>query len=141
MLTWNRRDSTPLSAAPRAPNHLKKARGEIWPKRSERRNNAKTTKDEDKKSAINKNEFYFCIVGRSVQPHGLRSSEERAMLSLAPSFIIRVVNSTLSFMSSDSDVWLKYVKERLQDDNWVAGDGIRGSVPLPGAVLDGKALA
>ena len=25
-------------------NHLKKARGEIWPKRSERRNNTKTTK-------------------------------------------------------------------------------------------------
>ena len=120
MLTWNRRESTPLSAAPRAPkgdqgwifwlykslsglpesglyrifvlvfnwnhfemrllnlrinfyllrtfcphlgsfcvvsftsftipirgrgkNHLKKARGEIWPKRSERRNNTKTTK-------------------------------------------------------------------------------------------------
>ena len=59
-LTWDRRDSTPLSYAPRAPkitkeginywgydyktqhsyprsrlNHLKKARGEIWPKRSE----------------------------------------------------------------------------------------------------------
>ena len=78
ILTWNRRDSTPLSAAPCAPkgdlewifwsykslsgllesgpyristflsevavNHLKKARGEIWPKRSERRNNTKTTK-------------------------------------------------------------------------------------------------
>ena len=27
-----------------AVNHLKKARGEIWPKRSERRNNTKTTK-------------------------------------------------------------------------------------------------
>ena len=47
-------------------NHLKKARGEIWPKRSERRNNTKTKKqkqkktnyqDEDKKSAINKNWF------------------------------------------------------------------------------------
>ena len=36
-----------------AVNHLKKARGEIWPKRSERRNNTKT-QDEDKKSAINK---------------------------------------------------------------------------------------
>ena len=39
-------------------NHLKKARGEIWPKRSERRNNTKKKKknqDEDKKSAINKN--------------------------------------------------------------------------------------
>ena len=39
-----------------AVNHLKKARGEIWPKRSERRNNTKKTyQDEDKKSAINKN--------------------------------------------------------------------------------------
>ena len=65
MLTWNRRDSTPLSAAPRAPvNHLKKARGEIWPIRSERRNNTHThTKrnyqDEDIKikiiSQINQN--------------------------------------------------------------------------------------
>ena len=27
-----------------AVHHLKKARGEIWPKRSERRNNTKTTK-------------------------------------------------------------------------------------------------
>ena len=27
-----------------AVNHLKKARGEIWPNRSERRNNTKTTK-------------------------------------------------------------------------------------------------
>ena len=36
-------------------NHLKKARGEIWPKRSERRNNTKNYQDEDKKSAINKN--------------------------------------------------------------------------------------
>ena len=38
--------------------HLKKARGEIWPKRSERRNKKKKQKknyqDEDKKSAINK---------------------------------------------------------------------------------------
>ena len=32
MLTWYRGDSTPLSAPPRAP---KKARGKIWPKRSE----------------------------------------------------------------------------------------------------------
>ena len=43
----------------RGKNHLKKARGEIWPKRSERRNNTKKTtknyRDEDKKSAINKN--------------------------------------------------------------------------------------
>ncbi len=37
-----------------AVNHLKKARGEIWPKRSERRNNTKNYQDEDKKSAINK---------------------------------------------------------------------------------------
>ena len=36
-------------------NHLKKARGEIWPKRNERRNNTKNYQDEDKKSAINKN--------------------------------------------------------------------------------------
>ena len=36
-------------------NHLKKARGEIWPKRSERRNNTKNYQDEDKKFAINKN--------------------------------------------------------------------------------------
>ena len=35
-------------------NHLKKARGEIWPKRSEKRNNTKTTKMRKKKSAINK---------------------------------------------------------------------------------------
>ena len=35
-------------------NHLKKARGEIWPKRSERRNNTKNYEDEDKKSTINK---------------------------------------------------------------------------------------
>ena len=27
-----------------AVNHLKKARGEIWPKRNEKRNNTKTTK-------------------------------------------------------------------------------------------------
>ena len=47
MLTWNRRDSTPLSAAPRA-------RGEIWTKLCERRNNTKNYQDEDKKSAINK---------------------------------------------------------------------------------------
>ena len=33
---------------------MKKARGEIWPKRSERRNNTKNYQDEDKKSAINK---------------------------------------------------------------------------------------
>ena len=39
----------------RGKNHLKKARGEIWPKRSERRNNTKSCQDEDKKSAINKN--------------------------------------------------------------------------------------
>ena len=54
-------------------NHLKKARGKIWPKCNERRNNThtqkkkkkkkkKTYQDEDKKSAINKNEFsYFAI--------------------------------------------------------------------------------
>ena len=77
MLTWNRRDSTPLSFGARgaadrgvkslwlqdsaflsevAVNHLKKARGEIWPKRNERRNNTKKKnfQDEDKKSAINK---------------------------------------------------------------------------------------
>ena len=42
----------------RGKNHLKKARGEIWPKRSERRNNTKkkTYQDEDKKFAINKKE-------------------------------------------------------------------------------------
>ena len=39
----------------RGKNHLKKARGEIWPKRSERRSNTKSCKDEDKKSPINKN--------------------------------------------------------------------------------------
>ena len=33
-----------------AVNHLKKARGEIWPKRSERRNNTKTTKMRGKKA-------------------------------------------------------------------------------------------
>ena len=38
-----------------AVNHLKKARSEIWPKRSEKRNNTKNYQDEDKKSAINKN--------------------------------------------------------------------------------------
>ena len=37
-----------------AVNHLKKARGEIWPKRSERRNKTKNYQEEDKKSAINK---------------------------------------------------------------------------------------
>ena len=36
-------------------NRLKKARGEIWPKRSERRNNTKNYQDENKKSALNKN--------------------------------------------------------------------------------------
>ena len=42
-------------------NHLKKARGEIWPKRSEEETTKKKKKkkknyqDEDKKSAINKN--------------------------------------------------------------------------------------
>ena len=64
MLTWNHRDSTPLSAAPRAPNgyktqhslsavavnHLKKARGEIWPKRSEEETTQKTTKMRTKSS-------------------------------------------------------------------------------------------
>ena len=64
MPTWNRRDSMPLSAAPQAPaflsevavNHLKKARGEIWPKRSEKEttHTKKNYQDEDKKSAINK---------------------------------------------------------------------------------------
>ena len=35
---------------------MKKARGEIWPKRSEEETkNKKTKQDEDKKSAINKN--------------------------------------------------------------------------------------
>ena len=38
----------------RSKNHLKKARGEIWPKRSARRNNTKTTKMRKKKTAINK---------------------------------------------------------------------------------------
>ena len=33
----------------RGKNHPKKARGEIWPKRSERRNNTKTTKMRTKK--------------------------------------------------------------------------------------------
>ena len=37
-----------------AVNHLKKARGEIWPKRSEEET-TKNYQDEDKKSAINKN--------------------------------------------------------------------------------------
>ena len=36
-----------------AVNHLKKARGEIWPKRSEKKQKKKY-QDEDKKSAINK---------------------------------------------------------------------------------------
>ena len=35
-------------------NHLKKARGEIWPKRNEKRNNTKTTKMRTKKSAKKK---------------------------------------------------------------------------------------
>ena len=35
-----------------AVNHLKKARGENWPKHSERRNNTKNYQDEDKKSSI-----------------------------------------------------------------------------------------
>ena len=35
-------------------NHLKKARGEIWPKRSEEDTTKKNYQDEDKKSAINK---------------------------------------------------------------------------------------
>ena len=39
----------------RGKNPLKKARGEIWPKLSGRRNNTKNYQDEDKKSAINKN--------------------------------------------------------------------------------------
>ena len=43
-------------------NHLKKARGEIWPKRSERRNNTKNYQDEDKKSAINKNKKIYSQV-------------------------------------------------------------------------------
>ena len=38
----------------RGKNLQKKARGEIWPKHSERRNNTKNYQDEDKKSAINK---------------------------------------------------------------------------------------
>ena len=42
-------------------NHLKKARGEIWPKRSERRKQQKNYQDEDIKSAINKNEFSHII--------------------------------------------------------------------------------
>ena len=40
-------------------NHLKKARGEIWLKQSERRNNTKNYQDEDKKSAINKLILWF----------------------------------------------------------------------------------
>ena len=35
-------------------NHLKKARGEIWPKRSEEKKPKKNYQDEDKKFAINK---------------------------------------------------------------------------------------
>ena len=39
----------------RGKNHLKKTRGEIWPKRCERRNNTKKPyQNEDKKSATNK---------------------------------------------------------------------------------------
>ena len=56
MLTWNRRDSTPLSAAPQdtaflskvAVNYLKTARGEIWPKRCEKTKQNKNYQDEDK---------------------------------------------------------------------------------------------
>ena len=45
-------DSALLSEV--AVNHLKKARGEIWPKRSEKKKQHKNYQDEDKKSAINK---------------------------------------------------------------------------------------
>ena len=38
----------------RGKNHLKNAKGEIWPKRRERSNNTKNYQDEIKKSAINK---------------------------------------------------------------------------------------
>ena len=46
------KDSAFLSEV--AVNHLKKARGEIRPKRSERKKQHKNYQDEDKKSAINK---------------------------------------------------------------------------------------
>ena len=52
---WGYGYKTPHSYPRSWKNHLKKARGEIWPKRSERRNNTKKNyQDEDKKSAINK---------------------------------------------------------------------------------------
>ena len=38
----------------RGKNYMKKARGEIWPKRSEKKKQHKNYQDEDKKSAINK---------------------------------------------------------------------------------------
>ena len=41
---------------------LKKARGEIWPKCSERRNNTKNYQDEDKMSAINRNLFISVLL-------------------------------------------------------------------------------
>ena len=46
----------------RGKNHLKKARGEIWPKRSERRNNTKNYQDEEKKSAINKKKLILRFI-------------------------------------------------------------------------------
>ena len=57
MLTWNRSDSTPLSTSPQAPidlidfslsNFRRTARGEIWPKRSEKKKPNKNYQDEDK---------------------------------------------------------------------------------------------
>ena len=46
--------SIPIRGHGYFPINKKKARGEIWPKRTEERNNTKTTKMRTKKSAVNK---------------------------------------------------------------------------------------
>ena len=43
-------------------NHLKKARGEIWPKRSEEETTHKIYLDEDKKSAIDKQKIKLILI-------------------------------------------------------------------------------
>ena len=56
MLTWNPRDSTPLSAAPRAPKGDQEE-GQRWnlAEMLWKKKQHKNYQDEEKKSAINKN--------------------------------------------------------------------------------------
>ena len=59
-------------------NHLKKTRGEIWPKRSERRNNTKNYQDEDKKSAIDKKNNSQTVL-KTLHDNNLRLSLDKCL--------------------------------------------------------------